>query len=439
MLQTFLKLWLLILIASFASWNLQTKVLFKRMNSAGFELRAQEVDRSIAHIKQVIAGKPELEWPGTVAAAAGTLTFPTQVVSTASVVQRLTADERESFSRRGFIHVRKPEERGTDIFYQVPGSQSVIHLERLFASADRNLFGLSSETLTWASEAMMYAVAATLALWLLWRDLRKIVRTAHRVGDGHFDTHVELSRGSALRPIGDAFNSMTRRVAELLTSHRDLTNAVAHELKTPLARLRFALTLSEEARTPEDRQRFAERMNTDIGELEKLVEEMLIYARLDRNPAHAHIAPARLSEWLDAVVEDARASAAAQGKTINISEDAGLASVSCDAQFMAKAVSNLLQNAVRYAKTRIALTVSATDRAFSISVDDDGPGVPKKARHEIFEPFTRLDESRDRNSGGVGLGLAIVRKVAEWHRGEVLVTESSLGGARFVIRWPTIQ
>ncbi|MCH1994655.1 ATP-binding protein, partial [Achromobacter xylosoxidans] len=104
---------------------------------------------------------------------------------------------------------------------------------------------------------------------------------------------------------------------------------------------------------------------------------------------------------------------------------------------MTRALSNLVQNAVRYARERVEVALLPTcDGGFELIVDDDGPGIPPTDRERVFEPFIRLDESRDRGTGGAGLGLAIVQRVAASHGGSIRVCDSPLGGARFVLRWP---
>ncbi|KAG1244107.1 hypothetical protein G6F65_021995 [Rhizopus arrhizus] len=103
---------------------------------------------------------------------------------------------------------------------------------------------------------------------------------------------------------------------------------------------------------------------------------------------------------------------------------------------MTRALLNLLQNAIRHAGGRVQVSLtSPAPQEYVLTVDDDGPGVPPADRERIFEPFIRLDESRDRGTGGTGLGLAIVSRVARWHHGMALATDSPLGGARFVVSW----
>ena len=107
-----------------------------------------------------------------------------------------------------------------------------------------------------------------------------------------------------------------------------------------------------------------------------------------------------------------------------------------DAKLMARALQNLLQNAQRYAKQNIRVSFSRIDNHYELRVEDDGCGIHVRYHEQLFEPFTRVDESRGRDSGGYGLGLAIVKQIAKMHQGEAAIENSTLGGACFVIRWP---
>jgi two-component system sensor kinase ParS len=105
-----------------------------------------------------------------------------------------------------------------------------------------------------------------------------------------------------------------------------------------------------------------------------------------------------------------------------------------DPLLMARALSNLLQNAARYAQRKVNVIFAVENGYFQLIVDDDGPGIPDAERDSIFDAFKRLDSSRDRGSGGYGLGLSIAYRISEWHGGEICVSDSPLGGARFEIR-----
>jgi signal transduction histidine kinase len=255
------------------------------------------------------------------------------------------------------------------------------------------------------------------------------------VGEGDFDVRADVARSSLLEPIASAFNGMSARVHALLRSHRDLEQGVAHELRTPLAQLKFDLELARGASQVAERDlRFAA-MQADVAELESLVDELLVLANLRQPPPYA---PRQVlaRDLVDEVIRRATDEMRATGRAVEIEGPTGLPeSLSCDSKYLTRAVLNVVRNAVRYARSRVALSVEQSGNRTVISVDDDGPGVPADQRQRLFEPFTRIEGSRGRDSGGVGLGLAIVKSVAEWHGGEARISESPLGGARVSISW----
>ena len=176
-------------------------------------------------------------------------------------------------------------------------------------------------------------------------------------------------------------------------------------------------------------------MKQDVAELESLVDELLVLANLRQAPPYEPI-EVSAQTLVDDVIRRAQDEMRAVGRSIAIEAPTQLPpSLSCDAKYLSRALANVLRNAVRYARSRVALSVERSGNRTVIQVDDDGPGVPPDQRSRIFEPFTRVEGSRGRDSGGVGLGLAIVKSVAEWHGGEARVSDSPLGGARVSIIW----
>jgi signal transduction histidine kinase len=272
-------------------------------------------------------------------------------------------------------------------------------------------------------------------MWPVWRDLQALSAATSRVGDGDFGVRAEIAPDSMLQPIASAFNVMATRVQALLQSHRDLEQGVAHELRTPLAQLRFDLELARTGGTEDDRAERFTAMERDVTDLDDLVSELLLLARLREAPPYTpREVPARA--LIDDVIKRAHEEMRATGRTLVIEPPRNLPeSITCDAKSLARALANILRNAVRYAHSRVAVTVERAAGNTVISVDDDGPGVPPGQRDRLFEPFTRVEGSRGRDSGGVGLGLAIVKSVAEWHGGHAFISDSPLGGARVSLRW----
>ncbi|MDF0607165.1 two-component system sensor histidine kinase RstB [Neisseriaceae bacterium TC5R-5] len=303
----------------------------------------------------------------------------------------------------------------------------------LVAGPMRYLFFLHQ--LKWFDYALLCAIGLSLAipvfLWMRphWRDLVRLETAAGQLAGGNFNTRVQLPARSGVRQLGNAFNHMADNISLLLKSKQALTNAVAHELRTPLARLRYRLALLDGDDNSPERQA----MERDISEVDQLVEELLLHAKLDRPEA-----PLKLSQF-DAIawITERMQEQAALAQSIQWLPPAGQPlRIQADAHLLTRALDNLLSNARRYAQHSIQAHLLLDNEHYLLTVDDDGPGVPEADRARVFDPFVRLDESRGRQTGGHGLGLAIVASIARAHHGEVKIERSPLGGARFIIRWP---
>lgn len=284
--------------------------------------------------------------------------------------------------------------------------------------------------------AMVIALAAFVWIRPVWRDLKHFDHGVRCFGTGDLEARLAARKGSALAPLADTFNAMADRMQRLIRSHRELTNAVSHELRTPIARLRFRVDMLEEPVPEADLHRHIGAMRKDIVELEELVSESLRYARLDRERPELAPESVALMDWLATLLDDMQPEMSGVAVRLIGPPDGTAPQVRLDSRLMARAVKNLLRNAHRHAHQRILVAGECQGAQARVIVEDDGGGVPVGERDRIFAPFARLDAARDRGSGGVGLGLAIVRQIVRWHDGKVWVEESGLGGARFVVEWP---
>ncbi|WP_053121335.1 HAMP domain-containing histidine kinase [Pseudomonas sp. P1.31] len=285
---------------------------------------------------------------------------------------------------------------------------------------------------------MMLAVLIGIVLffWVRphWRDLEKLRLAAEHFGDNDLSVRIQLSKRSNIRDLAEHFNLMAARIEGLIANQRELTNAVSHELRTPIARLSFELDqLKQQPDASQSRELIAD-MYADLGELEEMVSELLTYASLERGATVIKRENIQATNWLDSVVGSVALEAEAAGVQLLIGE-CRLDTVRIEPRFMARAVINLLRNAIRYAEQKVEVTLVRTGDYYEVRVNDDGPGVPLEGREKIFEPFSRLDASRDRRTGGFGLGLALVRRVSQSHGGQVEVGESVWGGASFRMTW----
>jgi len=265
--------------------------------------------------------------------------------------------------------------------------------------------------------------------------VRRLNFAAEKIGAGHFRVSTRVGRFSPLRQFSDAFRAMAVRIGALLQSHRMLTSAVSHELRTPLARLRFSHSLALEETEPGAKDRYLARMEADIAEIDSLTSELLDYARLERGVPAMELQVVPADAWLEDVLADARNGQGAGPLSVDIRATAAIDSVRCEPRYMARALVNLLRNARAHARSTVAVSLRAEAGRTILEVDDDGGGIPAPERDRLFEPFTRLDDDRGRDSGGFGLGLAIVRQIARWHGGDATIGDSPLGGARVSIVW----
>ena len=267
-----------------------------------------------------------------------------------------------------------------------------------------------------------------------WGKLNKIRDATLAFGQGQFATRVLVPRFSSLSSIASTFNSMAEQIERLISSHKQLVNAVSHELRTPISRIRFGL---ESLRTVKDTERTKQLsgLRHDVDELDDLVNELLSYARFERMENQINPQDLKILPWLREYMTVAQeiSDVPIEFAWTDITEDY---LVKYDPRQLERAIHNLLQNGSRFAARLLVVRIVKESEWIIISVEDDGPGIMEADRDQIFDPFIRLDSSRNRENGGYGLGLSIVREIARGHNGTISVEKSSLGGAAFHLRLP---
>ena len=287
---------------------------------------------------------------------------------------------------------------------------------------------------TWGIFLVLLGIAALLWALPFWHQLKKISKTALALGEGQLDVRAKVPASSALLPLAQTFNQMADRIQQLLTAQKELTNAVSHELRTPIARLRFGMEMLETSPDSDAKTHYVEGIHQDLDELDELVSELLTYARYDWKDFSLNMQEQAIAPWLESVLEELSNKISAHLQKKMLVDDQLWARF--DPRHLGRAVSNLVQNADRYGNGLVQVNLEQMGQNLLIHVDDDGPGIPETDRERIFEPFARLDASRNRKSGGHGLGLAIVKRVVGSHKGQITVSSSPLGGSRFTILWP---
>ena len=257
----------------------------------------------------------------------------------------------------------------------------------------------------------------------LTRRLESLKRGVEAFGAGQLDQRVAAEGHDEVAALGASFNQAADRIQALLRSHKSLLANASHELRSPLARLKMAVSMIDET-PPAQREGLQQEITKNIRELDALVEEVLLASRLDAaDPSSAH-EPVELLAV--AAEEAARVQAGVHGEDIKVAGDERL---------LRRALRNLLENARRYGGDEVEVEIARHGNRVEARIADRGPGVPDAYRERIFEPFFRLPGHAERE-GGVGLGLALVRQIAERHGGSVRCEPREGGGSRFTLNLP---
>ena len=275
-----------------------------------------------------------------------------------------------------------------------------------------------------ASTAMYYVLAVQVA-----GPVRTLEQTVERFGHGDLAVRASMTRRrDEIGNLARAFDLMADRIETLLSAERRLLQDVSHELRSPLARLEFAVEL---ARTSADQNRSLDRIKKEVGRLSTLVSELLQVTRVESDPESQNLEEISVSSLLADVVEDCRLETQARNSQLILrTSDCGL--LRGDRELLRRAIENVIRNAVRYAPEETAVEVSLLKSTpqILITIRDYGSGVPEESLGSLFKPFFRVEADRSRNNGGgVGLGLSIAQRAIAVHKGMITAKKRAPGTA----------
>lgn len=267
------------------------------------------------------------------------------------------------------------------------------------------------------------------------RKLREVSYALNKMKTGNMSLRLPVEGSDEMATLASSFNNMSDHIQRLIEAQRELMRAVSHELRTPVARIRFGVEMMADEDDYDYRLQQVEQIDKDIEALNTLIDEIMTYAKLEQGMPSIEFEKVNLFEVLNQVALETEAL-----KTQKIIELHSMPDVVVEAErrYLHRVIQNLVGNAVRYCDNKVLISGGLDqDGQAYVSVEDDGPGIPEVDRARVFEAFARLDDSRTRASGGYGLGLSIVSRIAYWFGGKIHVDQSpSLGGARFIMSWP---
>jgi two-component system osmolarity sensor histidine kinase EnvZ len=253
------------------------------------------------------------------------------------------------------------------------------------------------------------------------RPIRRLAAAADALGKGREVPPFKPSGAVEVRQAAHAFNIMRERIRRQIGQRTEMLAGVSHDLRTPLTRMKLELAM---LKTPE-----TEELKADIDEMERMVEGYLAFARGDESEPTVQ---EDIGELVDEVAGQARRGGAAVGVK---NATPGELVLPMRRSAVKRALANIVNNATTYGR-RAEISVRRVGGNIEITVDDDGPGIPPTKRTDVFRPFFRLEDSRNRETGGVGLGLSIARDVIHGHGGSIVLEDSPLGGLRVRFRLP---
>jgi signal transduction histidine kinase len=275
-------------------------------------------------------------------------------------------------------------------------------------------------------------VVVIMLVWVspLIRQLLHLSRVTKAFGMGELQQRMTVNKTSYIASIETEFNRMADRIQQLLDDNKLLSRAVSHDLKTPIARLRFGIEALEETKNEQLRVKYFRRLNQDLNTMEELVMTLLSYARLDQANIQPELQPIELNTWLQSKL----ATQVDCNHSLEFIPYTQPLTVNTDPKYLSMQVSNLLSNAERFGQSKVQVLVDIEDDAVWIHVDDDGQGIDAEEAEQVIKPFVRGQQSR--GNAGHGMGLAIVNRIGVWMGSQLSISRApALGGARMSLQF----
>lgn len=293
-----------------------------------------------------------------------------------------------------------------------------------------------------AVAALVSALICLLLSRYLTFPLERLRRAAQHIAAGDLSQRVVPSLGSRRDEIADlaaAFDTMAERLEKVFAAQRQLLSDASHELRSPLARLQAALGLARQ-RSGGQAAKELDRIETEVERLNELIGQLLELSRLEAGVDAAHTDKVDIQDLLEELVEDAQFEATSRGCRVEL-QKAFPAIVQANAGLLHCAIENVVRNAIKYTKPDTAVEIrvladTGNPDSIVVHVRDHGPGVPKEMLPHLFEPFVRVEESRNRLSGGHGLGLAIADRAVRLYGGDIMAENEPDEGLSIRIRMP---
>jgi two-component system sensor histidine kinase CpxA len=321
------------------------------------------------------------------------------------------------------------------------GRMPVVPFTLVIASDTLSAGGLLFDVKPW----ILGGIAVVLLSVIFWfppvrgitRAISQMTRATEKIAEGQFDVRSQVNRQDELGALSDSINQMAARLSGFVGGQKRFLGDIAHELCSPIARMQVALGILEQRADPKQAENLKD-LREEVEQISSLVNELLSFSKASLAKVAIKVKPISVWKLVDKTV--ARECSGTEGVDVKIDVPQDL-EVLGDPDLCLRALGNILRNAIRYAAEAGPITISARREAegVAITIEDCGPGIPEKAIAQVFDPFFRVDTSRDRETGGVGLGLAIVKTCVESCGGKVGCENRTPSGLRLTVTLPVVE
>lgn len=374
---------------------------------------------------------PRKEWPVKIEQLQKIYGIPLQLIPQGS--KNLPENIRSQLQSEKIALSKPTKDRQIEITYLVlPDSDYILKVGPI-----KSLF-FTLETLyiiiTVVSSIILFFLL--LLTFMFSRNLDKIYQITEQYGRGQFTRKTTISRHSSLRPLYQNIINMGNRIQELIHSHQVLSGFIAHECKTPMSRIHFTLEKMNKEKLSQNASQYIESIAGDVEDLNNLVSQFLTFFRISQHSLIIMPEMLNVTQWIKSILikYSSMTHQINLELIVNIDHETQIA---LDPKYMQSVITNLLDNALRYARSKIAIQLTIIDDFFVISIDDDGIRIPEHEKTFIFQPFSQTKSSSVTSTMiGYGLGLSIARAIVALHQGTITVSDSHLGGSCFSIKLP---
>ncbi|WP_322619652.1 sensor histidine kinase [Photobacterium damselae] len=291
------------------------------------------------------------------------------------------------------------------------------------------------DNMVWVFFMGGFALYSILFIWYLSRRVRLLEKTTLAFAHGEFSARARTESRFRVGTLNQSFNYMADKISNLLISNKALTNAIAHELRTPIFRIQWQAELLADSIKDKAIKQKIESIVEDTEEMESMVNELLYYAKVEQPDTELHCQNILLNQYLADMLQIWEKTAHNK-LTLKMPFKQNI-EISLDTQLFKHVLNNLISNASRYSENDTLVTLSQDHEFIFITVEDDGPGISSEHWPYLFDPFYSADPARNKAQSGFGLGLAIAKQIVARHKGQITVGDSALlGGAKFTVVLP---